>query len=284
MIEEIALSDFGYLNLVAIAGIFLIGMPHGSFDGAIAMHLGIADKPKKMMTFLVSYVLLTALVVATWMLLPALTLILFLYVSSYHFGSRDAISKSGGFHVVESLTLGGLVVVAISQFHKQEVDEIFSYLVNGDTSLIWASINLLSLVVILGLIECVTIFEKKPEFSKKAVEILALIAIFALAPPLLGFAIYFCLVHSSRHFSEVFKTLSKTISAQRIQLQALVLTGLTWTAGIVAFFLFADVANPGPAILRITFIGLAGLTVPHMLLVDGLMSNPMKSTELRQIE
>lgn len=277
MIEAFVQSDFGHLNFIAIAGIFLIGMPHGSFDGAIAMHLGIADKPKKMLTFLVSYVLLTALVVATWMVLPSLTLILFLFISSYHFGSRDAISKAGGFHVVESLTLGGLVVVAISQFHRQEVDVIFSYLVNGDTSLIWASINVLSLVVILGLIECVTVFEKRPEFSKKAVEILALIAIFAIAPPLLGFAIYFCLVHSSRHFLEVFKTLSQTISAQRIQLQALALTGLTWTAGILAFLLFADVANPGPAILRITFIGLAGLTVPHMLLVDGLMPNKTKS-------
>lgn len=272
MIEAVNFADFGYLNLIAIAGIFLIGMPHGSFDGAIAMHLGIANKPSRMITFLLSYVLLTAMVVATWVMLPVFALILFLYISSYHFGSRDAISKSGGFHVVESLTLGGLVVVAISQFHRQEVDTIFSYLVNGNTSLIWSSINLLTGVVILGLIECFTVFEKRPEFGKKAVEILVLIGIFALAPPLLGFAIYFCLVHSSRHFLEVFRTLKQTTDTRKIQFQAVVLTVLTWSAGLVAFLLFADVGQPGPALLRITFIGLAGLTVPHMLLVDGFFT------------
>ena len=34
--------------------------------------------------------------------------------------------------------------------------------------------------------------------------------------------------------------------------------------------MFADFANPGPTIMRITFIGLAALTVPHMLLIDGI--------------
>ena len=35
-----ALIDIGAWNLIGLAGIVLIGLPHGAFDGAVAMHLG----------------------------------------------------------------------------------------------------------------------------------------------------------------------------------------------------------------------------------------------------
>lgn len=265
-------QDFGYLNLIAILGIFLIGMPHGSFDGAIAMHLGIANKPSKFVTFLVSYVLLSAVVVATWILLPALTLILFLLISAFHFGSRDSIIEEKGIKLIESITLGGIVIVAISQFHRTEVDAIYSYLINGNTAVVWAIIDVLTLGVILGFMECLTINSGGERWRKKAIEVGVLLAIFAVVPPLVGFSIYFCLVHSSRHFKEIYSTLSESVGKKNIQLQALGLTALTWIFGLTAFYFLADVTDPGPAILRVTFIGLAALTVPHMILVDGLYS------------
>ena len=265
-------QDFGYLNLIAILGIFLIGMPHGSFDGAIAMHLGIANKPSKLVTFLVSYVLLSAVVVATWILLPALTLILFLLISAFHFGSRDSIIEEKGIKLIESITLGGIVIVAISQFHRAEVDAIYSYLINGNTAVVWAIIDVLTLGVILGFIECLTINSGGERWRNKAIEVGILLAIFAVVPPLVGFSIYFCLVHSSRHFKEIYSTLSESVGKKNIQLQALGLTALTWIFGLVAFYFLADVADPGPAILRVTFIGLAALTVPHMILVDGFFN------------
>ena len=79
-------------------------------------------------------------------------------------------------------------------------------------------------------------------------------------------------MHSSRHFKEIYSTLSESVGKKNIQLQALGLTALTWIFGLTAFYFLADVTGPGPAILRVTFIGLAALTVPHMILVDGLYS------------
>ena len=120
--------------------------------------------------------------------------------------------------------------------------------------------------------------------EEKAIEVGILLAIFAVVPPLVGFSIYFCLVHSSRHFKEIYSTLSESVGKKNIQLQALGLTALTWIFGLAAFYFLADVADPGPAILRVTFIGLAALTlrfqrvmlsIPkrcHMILVDGLYS------------
>ena len=45
MMELIAaLIDLGAWNLIGLAGIVLIGLPHGALDGAVAMHLGIVQR------------------------------------------------------------------------------------------------------------------------------------------------------------------------------------------------------------------------------------------------
>ena len=51
--------------------------------------------------------------------------------------------------------------------------------------------------------------------------------------------------------------------------QAAAFTVASWAAGGAAIWWFADMANPEPVVLRVVFIGLAALTVPHMILVDG---------------
>ena len=35
------LVELGILNLIGLAGIVMIGLPHGAYDGAVAIHLGI---------------------------------------------------------------------------------------------------------------------------------------------------------------------------------------------------------------------------------------------------
>ena len=49
------------LDLVALAAVVLIGLPHGALDGAIAMHLGYANKILNFISFIVpvSYTHLT---------------------------------------------------------------------------------------------------------------------------------------------------------------------------------------------------------------------------------
>ena len=81
-----ALIDIGAWNLVGLAGIVLIGLPHGAFDGAVAMHLGIVNRFSSLARFVIIYVALAALVVATWMIAPSISLILFLTISMLHFG------------------------------------------------------------------------------------------------------------------------------------------------------------------------------------------------------
>ena len=271
MMELIAaLIDLGAWNLIGLAGIVLIGLPHGALDGAIAMHLGIVQRFSDLARFMVVYIALAALVVVTWTVAPSISLILFLTISMLHFGAGDVKNGKGSLGFTEALAHGGLAIVGISQFHRSEVNEIFAYLTNQDTAAVWLAVDILTVGVIVAIITCVFQASKNPKWATTVLELLLLGIVYAIAPPLLGFAIYFCCVHSARHFRTIYATIKDTVSSGNIKNQAILFTVVSWIAAGIAFWMFADFADPGPTILRITFIGLAALTVPHMILIDGV--------------
>ena len=265
------LLDLGVWNLIGLAGIVLIGLPHGALDGAVAMHLGLVDKFSTMARFVIIYVGLAGLVVGAWIIAPSLSLIVFLIISMLHFGAGDARHGEGVLRFAETMAHGGLAIVGISQFHRSEVDEIFYYLINQDTAMVWLAINVLTVAVIVAVIACVSQAAKDVKWSATTLELLILGIVYALVPPLLGFAIYFCLVHSARHFRRILSTIKATVDFSNIKNQAILFTTASWIAAGIAFWMLADFADPGPTVMRITFIGLAALTVPHMFLIDGVM-------------
>ena len=268
-----ALVDLGAWNLIGLAGIVLIGLPHGALDGAVAMHLGIVQRFADLARFMIIYIALAALVVVTWTVAPSISLILFLTISMLHFGAGDVKNGKGSLGFTEALAHGGLAIVGISQFHRSEVNEIFAYLTNQDTAVVWLAVDILTVGVIVAIITCVFQASKNPKWATTILELLLLGIVYALAPPLLGFAIYFCCVHSARHFRKIYATIKETVASGNIKNQAILFTVISWIAAGIAFWMFADFADPGPTILRITFIGLAALTVPHMILIDGVFNS-----------
>ena len=267
-----ALIDLGAWNLIGLAGIVLIGLPHGALDGAVAMHLGIVQRFSDLARFMLVYIALAALVVVTWTVAPSISLILFLTISMLHFGAGDVKNGKGSLGFTEALAHGGLAIVGISQFHRSEVNEIFAYLTNQDTAAVWLAVDILTVGVIVAIITCVFQASKNPKWATTILELLLLGIVYWLAPPLLGFAIYFCCVHSARHFRKIYATIKETVANGNIKNQAILFTVISWIAAGIAFWMFADFADPGPTILRITFIGLAALTVPHMILIDGILN------------
>lgn len=271
------LFDIGVWNLIGLAGIVLIGLPHGALDGAVAMHLGLVNKFSTMVRFVIIYVGLAALVVGTWVVAPSVSLIVFLIISMLHFGAGDAKHGDGILRFAETLAHGGLAIVGISQFHRSEVDGIFTYLINQDTAVIWLAINVLTVGVIIAILVCVSQAVKDDKWSATSFELVILGFVYWLAPPLLGFGIYFCLVHSARHFKRILATIRATVDLSKVKNQAIVFTTASWIAAGVAFWMLADFADPGPTVMRITFIGLAALTVPHMVLIDGILKSKQAS-------
>lgn len=271
-----ALLELGVLNLVGIFGIVMIGLPHGALDGAVAMHIGLVKKLSNLIKFMLAYISLAVFVVIVWMFFPTFSLIAFLGISLLHFGYGDAKNGEGITKFAEAVAHGGLVIVGISQFHRGEVDEIFYYLIKQDTSTIWLAMNIASIGVIAAIATCLLQTSKDVKWSSTTLELLLVGVVIAITPPLLGFSIYFCLIHSARHFSRIYRMIKQNVANTTIKTQAILFTVACWLAAVVAFVLFADFSDPGPTILRIIFIGLAALTVPHMILIDGLLNDKNK--------
>ena len=259
------------LNLLALFGVVFIGLPHGAMDGALAVHFGWMGRPAKAAVFLLAYVGLAALVVAAWAVAPVLSFIAFLAISTYHFGRGDATSSIVGRGTVESVARGGVVIGGISQFHRAEANEVFLTIVGADTTGVWFFLDALVVLAAACIVETL-LFKQQQERTMFGLEIGALSLLFMAVPPLVGFAVYFCFVHSFRHFSSMRSVLQSTVSSVRITQTTVVFSLLTWAFGLVVLAQQSASIGVEPALLKVVFIGLAALTVPHMLLVDGVLN------------
>jgi Brp/Blh family beta-carotene 15,15'-monooxygenase len=120
MIDAIAalasstLIALGPQSLIALTAVVMIGLPHGAFDGAVALALGYGKSLKSMLGFILGYIAIAASVVVFWMMFADLALILFLTISVLHFGIGDR--QSGGWltRTTQTISHGGLVVIGIS--------------------------------------------------------------------------------------------------------------------------------------------------------------------------
>ena len=271
---------FDLLSLVALAAIVIIGLPHGAFDGAVALALGYGKTLKSMVGFVVTYVAISLLVVLFWLTFPVIALLLFLAISAVHFGIGD--SQSGAFlqRGIQSLAHGGLVVVGVSLMHRPEVDPIFAHLVSGETSMLWAALSIVAYGLAVIFLAYAVLAYRHPKLRLRFGELAGLALAYYLLPPLVGFALYFCLVHSARHVCHLWNDLRDSAYGGRRMLPLAVLfTVASWLAATVTLGLIPAAETPDGAILRVVFIGLAALTVPHMILVDGFFRHLSQNSD-----
>ena len=266
---DASIANLGLFNLLALLLVSVIGLPHGAFDSAIATHLGYIGRPLTLMRFLLLYTFLTASIVALWLLFPIVSLIVFLLISTIHFGLGDARAERGWFKWVQVITHGLTVVVGISQLHKSEVDKIFGYIIGHDAAMVWVAIDMMSIILVVSFVIYAWQSFWDTRWRYGFFELILLLLLFAILPPLVSFALYFCCVHSLRHFLTLWRSLSSMYQFNDVYFHAISYTIASWIIGGIAFWWCAELMSGEIALLRVVFIGLAALTVPHMILVDG---------------
>ncbi len=245
-------------QLVALTAlILLVGLPHGALDPLLARRVGLWKNARGLFGFLALYLLVTAVALAVWMVHPGLALAAFIALSALHF-SNDWRGELGTAYRIA----GGLAIVTLPPFfHTTEVKQLFTWLSTAQTAdlLTDVSVILAPLVLAATLGGLLLTLKKHPQTS---LELLAIIATSALLPPLLFFTLYFCAQHSPRHLIHVVSGMQPAV----ITLTATALTAVAGLGGLLAFLLMPAAALE-ETVVRILFVGLAALTVPHMLLV-----------------
>ena len=278
MPELALLSNASFL---AIAAILLIGVPHGGLDGAVARRVGWPSGMLLWILFHIIYLLLAASVAGLWWLYPLPSLLFFLGISALHFGSSDIrhiSSPSSRDAWLPLLAHGGLVVIAIPVFQSNAVGPLFAVLVGAENSL-WLlnQIDQLRLPWAASLFAYLIYSVYQPRWRKSLLSLAVLIALAYLLPPLVSFALYFCLWHSRSHMQRIWRNIAPD-QRQRSAGEAAAYSLLAYVAAGIYFVLqtnsgSASVTAITPALLQLTFIGLAALTVPHMVLVDFILGN-----------
>lgn len=268
------LADLNLLALVSLAAVIMIGMPHGALDGAVAIAVGYGKRWQDITKFAAAYSAIALLVVIVWMAAPITSLTVFMVISMIHFGLGDHNAHERLARITQIICHGGIVVIAIPHAHHDAVMPILMTLTgttaSDDLTLFWQLLTALGIVYIAASLLYGVLALKNPSIRVRLTEFLALNAIIALFPPLTGFALYFCAVHTPRHVKTIVTTIKAYDSQSKILPLTALFTAMTWMMAAIIIVFSPDSVHLNDVILRLIFIGLAALTVPHMMLVDGI--------------
>ena len=285
----ILLFKFNNLNIspiLCLLLILIIGVSHGSLDHIKGKRLLRLFNLKSTYIFYVTYILISVTIVVTWILLPSITLILFLTIASYHFGKEDTqflINDRSYFTQMLYFFKGFLIILAPLYFHFQETIAIFKLLLI-DNEVFYSSLNFIETnnVIQIGIfcstLSSIFLFLKNFEIKKFVIflDYFSILILNYYLSPLIAFTVYFCFLHSIRHSISLAIDLDPNSLINGFRLfvkKALPLTILTAVFSFIALYLLSYSNNLDSAILKIIFIGLASLTFPHILLEYFLEKN-----------
>lgn len=245
--------------------IALLGVPHGALDAVFARTLFGVSNLKGWALFSLLYCSVAASVVSVWLLMPIVFLVVFLVASALHFGG-DPDNEVG---MASRMLYGGAVIVLPALGHGAELQRLLGW-VAGPTSAAHIA-PVLTQVAAPWLIATVVGCAWQARTSwLAALEWAALATLAVAAPPLVAFTIYFCAMHSPRHVLKTLAHLSDADTRQAVRLAVWPSVAVWVALAASLWFLNGEPLQSWPeptTAIQLIFVGLAALTLPHMLLI-----------------
>ncbi len=272
-------NDFTISPLICLLLILSIGVSHGSLDNIKGKRLFQTIGINNPAIFYLLYILIVIMIIILWIIIPALSLAIFLIVASYHFGKEDTqflIIDKSLLNQLLFLIKGSLIVLAPMYFHFNETVSIFKLLLVDNESF-YKFLNfietkkILFFGIIVATVSTIILFTKNYEFKKFTIflDYFSILIINYYFSPLIAFTLYFCFLHSIRHSITLMLELNETDLNMGFKLfvkKALPLTILTTAFCLFVLYFLNNSYSFNSSILKIIFIGLASLTFPHILL------------------
>ena len=273
------INTFTISPFICLLLILSIGISHGSLDNFKGRKLFQILKIDNFSIFYFGYILIALIVIFLWILIPYVSLIIFLMVASYHFGKEDTqflTIENSYYNQFLFFLKGSLIVFAPMYFHFDETISIFRLLLIENETFynfldLIESNRVLLYFVILSTLANILLFTKNFELKKFTIflDYFSILIINYYFSPLVAFTIYFCFLHSIRHSISLMSELDENNLGNGFKIfikKALPLTFITAIFCVIGLYLLNNTYNFNSSILKIIFIGLASLTFPHILL------------------
>ena len=279
-------SNFTISSFICLILILVIGVSHGSLDHVKGKKLLKIFEKDNIIWFYSIYILIAIIVIIFWILIPSVSLIIFLIVASFHFGKEDTqflINENSYINQFLFFLKGLLIILLPLYFHFEETISIFKLLLIENENF-YASLNfieskkILQIGIILSSLSSIFLFLKDFELKKLTIffDYFSIVIINYFFSPLVAFTIYFCFLHSIRHSISLMFELDKNNLKNGLKefvKKAIPLTLLTCILCVTAIYLLNNNYDFDSSILKVIFIGLASLTFPHILLEYFLEKN-----------
>lgn len=254
------------IDWISLSIIVLAGIPHGALDYDLIQQRQIV----KNINFVILYIGMTLLGITSWLLQPTIALLLFLVITTIHFGRSDPLQfdldRLGRKFVYSSVVCfqGGVVTVLLPITQWELVLPLFEYLGTDTTVFQKIAPAFFTVWVVCGLISLKPLFVYK-NFVSFVLTAAVLMAAIVL-PPLLSFAIYFCGLHSFGHYQKGMQYLNRSLKNPSRRL--IFLTTLTWISIAGLAYALGFNATIEASVIGGIFILLFALTLPHMIIID----------------
>lgn len=254
-----ALHGRATLDIAAVLAIALIGTPHGAAD---ALRLLAAARGRDGMRrgyFVALNALYLAIAAAVWWLFlrwPAVALTIFVAISGLHFAATDIAAERARGDGRGAGATGWIAIAAPFVLWQPQIGSWLTWLGLTPTQAAAFPPALAGSVVVAALGWALA--RSLP--ARRLPTALWVTPPSLLLPPAAGFALYFCAVHAARHWEHLHAE-GRSLPWQPVALT--MVATLALAAGLLRGYEDAALA---PRLVQVVVIGLAALTVPHMLL------------------
>ena len=280
-------TDQAWVYITCFFLIITVGVSHGGLDNLKGKKLFNKLKLKSsFLLFYLAYISIAILILILWFNFSQISLWTFLILASYHFGKEDTPdiltlkNKNKLINFSKFFARGSTVIVMALFFNFEKTISILQFISTDEyfmgfyamdvTGLEWQdnirwSLYFFILINVWGHIY----FKPKKYWGSLLQDFLSIVFLNVFFEPFIAFTIYFCFLHSIRHsllWSS--KLLGKTkISLKEFLTKSFPLTLITALIFIISVYLLSLFGVfLGVHIILVTFVGLASLTFPHILL------------------
>ncbi len=265
--------------VIFLAGIFLLGVPHGAADLLVAsQNANSSKKDFSTFRFFILYLGRLCIFASVLYFFPVLGNLLFIFFAAYHFGETDLYQFKTNTLIGKLFVISyGLVILSVILLHHfEEVKPLFLQFPSGQQNsdfLNWIDIHrytILSASGILFFTSTFLYFLLYPTSNNIANDYflirfaILLILLFNL-PMLLGFTFYFVVWHSFLSLNNIVQYLrDQNRFSVNIIVKQIIFYSVLAIAGIGLFGFTGFMFINSSATMGYVFLGLAVLTAPHM--------------------
>lgn len=258
--------------------IFTFGILHGANDLVLISQLKIGKK-SKFIKILLSYVTIVLISALLFTKIPMVALVLFILVSSYHFGEQhwQVILRDGTILLIKlfQFNFGLLLLMLLFSFNKQAVIQI----VNKITNIIVTEYEInVALLITIGvfLVNSILLMKTSTSFKKNAIEqlfyLLLLCIIFKVSGLIWGFTIYFIFWHSIPSLNDQIKFLYGNYSFSNFK-KYFKSAFIYWIISLLGISVLFLISKDWVIFDALFFSFLAAITFPHAIVIVKMYEN-----------